>query len=620
MSARAWTAFAAVSTLWGIPYLFIKVAVDDGVPPVFLAWARVLMAAAILLALSHRAGVLKPALRREHRRWLLLYAVVEICGPFPLIAAGERHVDSSLAAILIAAVPMIVALLALRFDPSERASGRRALGLGIGFAGVVALVGLDVSGSSDELLGALSILLAAVGYAIGPMVINLRLRALDPRALMAVALSIATVLLTPAALLAPPQHTPSADAVASIVILGLFCTAAAFVLFGALIAEVGPGRATVITYVSPIVAVALGVAALGERPGTGAVAGLLLILAGSWLSTDGRLPPGLGRVLSRARGTVKPAFPDRQTDVADAPPPRSTHTMKPLRPLLATVLIPAALVVAACGDSDDDNSSSPASTQTAATTTAADSCAKDNLSLVSSGQLTVATDKPAYPPYFEDDTPSNGKGFESAVAFAIAKELGFDQSEVKWTVEPFNASYAPGPKKFDFDVNQISITPARQKRVDFSEPYYTAPQAVVALKKSDAAGATSLADLKDAKIGVQIGTTSLDAVNGSIKPSSQPKVFNDSNDVVRALKTGGVDVVVVDLPTAFYLTAAQVEDAKIVGQFKAPGGDQWGALLEKDSKLTPCVSQAVKKLADSGELKKIEDRWMGAAAGAPELS
>jgi drug/metabolite transporter (DMT)-like permease len=303
MSSKGWAAFAAMSIIWGVPYLFIKVAVDDGVPPVFLAWARVLMAAAVLLVLSHRAGVLKPALGPALRKWLLLYAVIEICGPFPLIAAGERHVDSSLAAILIAAVPMIVALLALRFDPSERASGRRAIGLAIGFAGVVALVGLDVSGSRDELIGALAILLAAVGYAGGPMIINQRLRGLDPRALMAVALSIATVLLTPAALLAPPQHTPSADALVSIVVLGLLCTAAAFVLFGALIGEIGPGRATVITYISPIVAVALGVAVLDERPGTGAIAGLLLILAGSWLSTDGRLPPRLDRVLGRSVST-----------------------------------------------------------------------------------------------------------------------------------------------------------------------------------------------------------------------------------------------------------------------------------------------------------------------------
>jgi polar amino acid transport system substrate-binding protein len=623
MSARAWAAFAAVATLWGIPYLFIKIAVDDGVPPVFLAWARVLMAAIVLLALSHRAGVLRPALAPRHRRWLLLYAVLEICLPFPLIGAGERHVDSSLAAILIAAVPMLVALLALRFDPAERATGRRALGLAVGFAGVVALVGLDVSGSTGELLGALAILLAAVGYAAGPMVINMRLRELDPRALMAVALSAAAALLTPAALLAPPERTPSADALLSIVVLGLFCTAAAFVLFGALIGEVGPGRATVITYISPIVAVALGVAVLGERPGAGAVAGLLLILAGSWLSTDGRLPPGLERALARRRADsgrdrFKPAYPDRQSDVVERVSPRST-SMKRLRPLLAALLVPAALLLAACG-SDDGGSSTGASTQAAAATTQSqDQCQKANLALYKDGQLTVATDKPAYPPYFVDDTPSNGKGFESAVAYAIAKQLGFAPSEVKWVVEPFNASYAPGPKKFDFDVNQISISPARAKRVDFSKPYYTAPQAVVALSKSGAANAKSLADLKSAKLGVQIGTTSLEAVQSKIQPSAQPQVFNDSNDVVRALKTGRVDAVVVDLPTAFYLTAAQVENSKIVGQFDAPGGDSWGALLAKGSKLTPCVSAAVDKLSAAGELKQLEAKWMGAAAGAPEL-
>jgi polar amino acid transport system substrate-binding protein len=230
----------------------------------------------------------------------------------------------------------------------------------------------------------------------------------------------------------------------------------------------------------------------------------------------------------------------------------------------------------------------------------------------------VGTDKPAFPPYFEDNDPSNGKGFESAVAYAVAKELGFPRSEVKWTVVPFNSSYAPGPKKFDFDINQISITPAREKAVDFSKPYYVANQAVVVGKGSDLQ-VKSLADLKDAEIGVQIGTTSLDAVNGVVKPSKQPKVFNDSNDVVTALKQNQVDAVVVDLPTAFYITAAQVPGSKIVGQFSAPGGDSFGMLLQRDSKLTPCVDKALAKVKSSGELARITDRWMGAAAGAPEL-
>jgi len=189
---------------------------------------------------------------------------------------------------------------------------------------------------------------------------------------------------------------------------------------------------------------------------------------------------------------------------------------------------------------------------------------------------------------------------------------------VKWTVVPFNSSYAPGPKNFDFDINQISITPARQKAVDFSDPYFTAPQAVVLAKGSDVK-IGSLSDLKDAQIGVQIGTTSLDAVKNFIMPSKDPKVFNDSNDVVTALKQNQVDAVVTDLPTAFYITAAQVPGSKIAGQFDTGEGDNWGLLLAKDSKVTPCVDKVIGDLTESGELKKLEKKWMGAAAGAPEL-
>ena len=281
----------------------------------------------------------------------------------------------------------------------------------------------------------------------------------------------------------------------------------------------------------------------------------------------------------------------------------------------------AALALAACGSSDDSGSSSSSSSSGAATTqaSAANACTKQSLKTQTPGTLTVATDKPAFPPYFEDNDPKNGRGFESALAYAVAQKLGYAKSDVKWVTEPFNSSYAPGPKKFDFDVNQISITPARAKRVDFTTPYYTAPQALVALKSSDAAKASSLADVANSKLGVQIGTTSLDAVEQVMKPSSQPKVFNDSNDVVTALKQKQVDAVVVDLPTAFFLTAAQVPSAKIVGQFSAPGGDQWGALLQKGSPLTKCVSQAIGDLREGGQLQALEQRWMGAAAGAPAL-
>ncbi|MGB7684304.1 MAG: ABC transporter substrate-binding protein [Solirubrobacterales bacterium] len=284
--------------------------------------------------------------------------------------------------------------------------------------------------------------------------------------------------------------------------------------------------------------------------------------------------------------------------------------MKKLLPAIAFLAL-ALLLLVGCGSSDD---SSDSSDQTAA------ACNKPGqLDTQTAGVLTVATDSPAFPPYFEDDDPTNGEGFESAVAYAIAKYLGYPPAKVKWTVEPFDSSYAPGPKDFDFDVNQISITPDRAKQVDFSSPYYTANQAIVALKGSDAAKATSLADLKDAKMGLQIGTTSLEAVEEEIEPSEQPQVYNTSNDVVTALKNEQVEAVVVDLPTALYLTAVQVPEASVVGQFSAPGGDQWGALLAKDSSLTACVSQAIDAMRDSGELSEITQRWMSQAAGAPEL-
>lgn len=290
------------------------------------------------------------------------------------------------------------------------------------------------------------------------------------------------------------------------------------------------------------------------------------------------------------------------------------------RALLAALAAPlAVLVLAACGsDGSSSSASTPAASAAAATTTSADACAKASLDTTAGGRLTVGTDKPAYPPYFVDDKPSNGKGFESATAYAIAKQLGFAPAEVQWKVVPFNSSFAPGAKKFDFDINQVSISDKRKKAVDFSAPYFSAPQAVI-LPKGSTAKVASLADLKDLQFGVQIGTTSLDAVTSTISPSKQPKVFDDSNAVVQALKGKQVDAIVTDLPTAFYITSAEVPAAKIVGQFKAPGGDEWGVVLQKGSSLTGCVSKAIKTLRSSGELQKIYDRWLGDAAGAPEL-
>jgi polar amino acid transport system substrate-binding protein len=279
-------------------------------------------------------------------------------------------------------------------------------------------------------------------------------------------------------------------------------------------------------------------------------------------------------------------------------------------PVTIALVLALSLAALGCGTSKDE---------TGSTTASAADCTPAQLDTHTKGELTVATDEPAYEPYFVNDEPDNGKGFESAVAFAIGKRLGFDKSEVKWTVEPFNSSYAPGPKDFDFDVNQISITPQREKAVDFSAPYYTANQAIVAAHGSDAAKATNLAGLKDAKIGVQIGTTSQEAVEDKIDPSTEIQVFNSSNDVVTALKNGQVEAVAVDVPTALYVTAVQAPSASIVGQFPAPGGDQWGALLAKGSSLTACVSNAIEAMRSSGELQQLTQQWMSKAAGAPEL-
>jgi drug/metabolite transporter (DMT)-like permease len=297
MSRRAWSAFAAISLIWGIPYLLIRIAVRHGVTPPALAWGRVTLAAIVLLVLAWQAGALSGL--RGRWRWLLAYAVAEVAIPFPMLGVGEEKVSSSLAAIVIASVPLIVALLAIRFDRTEKPTPIRALGLVVGFGGIVALVGLDVAGRTQELLGTGAVLIAAVGYAIGPMLIKHGLGDLDPRASMGASLAIAAVLLAPTIALDPPRSVPSAGAIGAVIVLGLVCTAAAFVIYTVLIQEAGASRATVITYINPLVAVALGVTLLGERPGAGAVAGLLLILAGSWLSTDGRLPPRLRTWVSR---------------------------------------------------------------------------------------------------------------------------------------------------------------------------------------------------------------------------------------------------------------------------------------------------------------------------------
>jgi drug/metabolite transporter (DMT)-like permease len=303
VTRRAWLAFAAMSVIWGIPYLLIRIAVRHGVTPGFLAFGRVALAAVVLLALAWRAGTLRTV--RGHWGVLFGYAVAEVVIPFPMIALGEQRITSSLSAILISTVPLFTALLAIRFVRSERPTPVRAVGLIAGFGGVIALVGIDVAGNGSELLGAAAVLLAAIGYSVGPTLVRLRLTALDPRATMGASLAIAAVLLAPFAALDRPHAVPGVGAITCVVVLGLLCTALAFVVYTVLITEAGAGRATVITYINPVIAVALGVAVLGEQLGPGAIAGLLLILVGSWFSTDGRLPPGIMRLRrSRAQRAI----------------------------------------------------------------------------------------------------------------------------------------------------------------------------------------------------------------------------------------------------------------------------------------------------------------------------
>jgi len=310
MSPRGWVLFAAVSVVWGVPYLFIKLAVEE-LSPGFVAWSRVALGALVLLPIAWRAG----ALRGLPLRWLTAFALFEITIPFPLIAFGEQRVSSSLAAILIAAVPLVVAFLALRFDRAEQPTRTRFVGMLIGLGGVAALVGIDIGGRGSELVGAAAVLAATFGYACGPLIVKRHLRGADPLGPVAGALGIASIMLLPLALGGLPTETPSDEAIASVVVLGVICTALAFLIFFRLIAEIGPSRATIITYVNPVVALALGVAILDEHVTTGTVAGLLLILAGSWLSTDGRLPPGLAAVATRVRrrrgatGAPSPAQP-----------------------------------------------------------------------------------------------------------------------------------------------------------------------------------------------------------------------------------------------------------------------------------------------------------------------
>jgi polar amino acid transport system substrate-binding protein len=292
------------------------------------------------------------------------------------------------------------------------------------------------------------------------------------------------------------------------------------------------------------------------------------------------------------------------------------------RLLCLLALAAAATATAGCGGGGSSN--------TPTTTSAAGaSCEKSQLTLVKPGQLTVGTDNPAYPPWFAGGTkssfwkindPSNGKGYESATAFAVAKELGFGRSAVHWTYVPFNRAFAPGKKSFDFAINQISYTPARAKVVTFSKSYYDVNQAIVVLKGTKIASVHDIAGLRPFKLGAQIGTTSYDFITSTIKPTQQPAVYQQNAAAVQALKNKQIDGLVVDLPTAFYVTGAQVPNSEVLGQFDSGGGaGYFGMVFEKGNPLAACVDQALAKLRANGTLQQLEQKWLAKATGAPVL-
>jgi len=290
---------------------------------------------------------------------------------------------------------------------------------------------------------------------------------------------------------------------------------------------------------------------------------------------------------------------------------------RPLAILLVAVL---AFLAAGCGGSSKK-------TAGGGTTTTA-SCAKADLNLVSAGKLTVGTSNPAFPPWFggsektpwKVSDPRSGEGFESAVAYAVAKQLGFTNGEVEWKVVPFNLAFAPGPKKFDFDMNQISYVPARAKAVDFSDSYYNVNQALVVVKGTPIANASSIAALKPYKFGAQLGTTSYDYIVNQIKPSKKTAVFDTNDAAVASLKNKQIDGLVVDLPTAFYVTAVQVSNGKILGQFPTVGTpEHFGMVFEKGNSLVACVNDALSKLRADGTLQSLQDKWLAKSAGAPVL-
>ncbi len=312
----------------------------------------------------------------------------------------------------------------------------------------------------------------------------------------------------------------------------------------------------------------------------------------------------------------------------------------------ALALITVLVLLAACSEgasSPSAQASSPAATDAASptelgaatTSPAADACSPDGLETATAGQLTIGTDNPAFPPYWdppaegEEGTepwelgdPYNKRGFEGAVAWAIAEELGFGEDAVEFIAVPFDNSFAPGDKDFDLYLAQVSYTPERAEQVDMSEGYYFSNQALVANAGTPITEAASIADVADYRLGVQVGTTALTYVEEQIQPSTDPMVYNSNDAAIAALNADQVDGIVVDLPTAFFITAVQMENGVVVGQFppdEDQGQEYFSVVLEQDSALTDCVNQAIAALTDSGDLEAITQEWMSENVDVPVL-
>ena len=287
--------------------------------------------------------------------------------------------------------------------------------------------------------------------------------------------------------------------------------------------------------------------------------------------------------------------------------------------LIPLAVLGAALAAAATGGRSE------------ASTAALPGCGKASLNLVSEGRLSIGTDNPAYPPWFAGgegtkpwkiNDPNKGKGLEPAVAYAVAKRLGFARGDVRWVYTPFNKAIAPGRKAFDFAINQISYTPERAKVLTFSSSYYNVNQSIVGLKGKPIAAVRSKAGLRRYKLGAQLGTTSYQFIVGSIKPSRSPAVYDTNDAAVAALKNGQIDGLVVDLPTAFYVTAVQVPNGKIIGQFTSAVGNQerFGMVFQRGNSLAGCVNKALAQMKQTGVLKRIQQIWLAKVTGAPVLT